>query len=1266
MENARIAYLTTNETDVVPLISAIKAITEEKGEIIKVCLRTGGDFMQPDRLEEFIRFAQESHVVVMHFMGSEKSISGFDRFMSSLEGRGIPIHAQPASTEPDIELMKLSTVDRDDYQGISRYINYGGTENFKNLLLYVANRFAGAEYEVGEPERPPWEGIYHPDFTHLPTLDKYLEKKHVAGRLTLGLWFYQSFWQARNTVFVDRLIEEIEAQGANVIPVFFYGSKDVELGTKGAQWVVENYFMKDGEPLIDVLLSPLMFSMSMRMSQEPENSEMIPQATRGFLNRLRVSIIKIILTHNTLKEWQDSLQGISPIDVTMGISMPEFDGMLITVPVAARKVSETDPLTGAKIVSFEPIAERVNKLIRLSLNWARLRHIPNDEKKVAIIFHNYPPRNDQIGSAFGLDSPVSVWNILRDLKEAGYRLDYLPESGQTLIEDILERVTNDRRWASPGEMAERAVDKVAHEQYLGWFQELPSEVQSKMTRAWGKPPGKIFNYRNKLLIPGLINGNIFIGLQPPRGFLDDPAAIYHSPDHPFPHHYYAYYRWIRNVFGANAVMHIGKHGTLEWLPGKSAGLSESCFPDIAISDLPNIYPYIINNPSEGTQAKRRSYCCIIDHLVPVMHNADAYEEVAGLEVLINDHYHATVEDQGKVPELQKMIWKKTCQAKLDHDLEIDGAAAFADFDGFMEKLHGYIDELADTQIRDGLHTLGEPPVDLRLDEFLVALTRLSNGDVPSLRQSLAEMKGYDYDDLLANRGKLQPNSKTNGQIIDELNELALYLVDRLHSEGFREESINAITHEVLAESNATVKMVLAYIANSIVPNISATTDELTNTLLAASGGFIPPGPSGSPTRGMADILPTGRNFYSVDPQAIPSPAAWRVGVALGDALLERYLKDEGKYPESMGIIVWGSGTMKTRGDDIAEIFYLMGIKPIWEETSGRVKGIEVISLDELKRPRIDVTLRISGFFRDAFPNIVRLLDEAVEMIANLDEPLAKNYLAKHVAEEVREKVSQGIAPQQAREEAGYRVFGCKPGTYGSGVSEAVYAKNWKDEKDLGEIYVTWGGYAYGKKNYGVTVPEQFKRRLSRLDLTVKNEDTREYDILDGDDWFAYHGGMIAAVKAFKGELPRSYSGDASDPDRVKIRTTAEETKHIFRARILNPKWIESMKRHGYKGASDLSGVVDFAFGWDATAEVLEDWMYEELANKYALDKEMQEWLKEVNPYALQNIAERLLEAIEREMWQATEEMKEELRQVYLDIEGVLEESMGKDVSIMPT
>ena len=484
-------------------------------------------------------------------------------------------------------------------------------------------------------------------------------------------------------------------------------------------------------------------------------------------------------------------------------------------------------------------------------------------------------------------------------------------------------------------------------------------------------------------------------------------------------------------------------------------------------------------------------------------------------------------------------------------------------------------------------------------------------------------------------------------------------MQRFHSKGFALDIIDDLMIEVLGNTDSNIRTVLEYIASSIVPSVEATTEELTNTLLAASGYYILPGPSGTPTRGMADILPSGRNFYSVDPRTIPSPAAWKVGVALGDALLERYLKDEGRYPENIGMVAMGVTQMRTKGDCVAEALYLMGARPVWEGGSGRVKGIEVIPLEELGRPRIDVTLRISGSFRDALECVIHLIDDAVKLIASLDEPHEKNYLAKHVAEQIKEKVSQGVDREQAREEACYRIFGSRPGSYGAGVSELIDSKNWNNDQDLGNVYLAWGGYAYGRKQYGVTAMEQFKQRLSSLDIVTKNEDTKEWDMMDADDFYSYHGGMIAAVRAFKGEMPQCYTGDSSDPERVQVRSTAEEAKRVFRCRILNPKWIESMKRHGYKGAGDLSRAVDIAFGWDATAEVLEDWMYEELARKYALDKDMQQWFKEVNPYALQNIAERLLEAIKRGMWQAEKKMKQELQNIYLNIEGILEESQSK-------
>ena len=1257
-KKVKIAYVTTQEaSDVFPLISALKELIRQHGEVAEVAVRSGEDLKDVDQWEEFEHFARSCHIAIFNLHGGKKSLSSFDELVQSLQDSSVSIYAQSASNEPEIELMKLSTVDDAIYRKVSQYLDYGGRKNFYSLILYLANYFIGSNYEFSEPARPIWEGIYHPDFDHVPTLKEYLQSKCVAGRPTVGLWFYQSLWQAGNTLFIDRLIEEIERQGANVIPVFLHAAKDVERGTKGAEWVVENLFMKDGRPIIDVLISTLMFSLSIKPWEGSDTGEgqEVARSEEWFIKRLNVPVLKAIVTYNTLADWNESLQGCSPMDISMGIAMPEFDGMLITVPVAARERTDIDPLTGARVIRFEPLPERTNKIVRLSLNWAKLRHIPNSQKKVAIIFHNYPPRDDRIGTAFGLDSPVSVLNIMKAMDDAGYTIERMPENGQALIEDVKSRLTLDRRWRSPEELAKRAIDSVTEGDYKDWFEQLPVAVQEKMTSAWGEAPGKLFVHKKNLIIPGVINGNIFIGLQPSRGFLEDPAAIYHSPDHPIPHHYYAYYRWIRDVFRADLVMHIGKHGSLEWLPGKSVGLSDSCFPDIAISDLPNIYPYIINNPGEGTQAKRRSYCCIIDHLVPVMHNADAYDEMAELEVMLADYYQAASEDQSKLPTQKKMIWEKVCEAKLDHDLEVEEEEAFSDFDKFLEKLHEYLHEMADTQIRDGLHILGEPPEGSRLDEFLVALTRLANGQVPSLRQSLAEAMGYDYDYLLDNRGKIVSGSKTCGQVIDDLNSLALRLVSGLHEQGFAVGTIPELVEEILGKRNPKIEKVLDYIATTLAPNIDATVDELSAILCASDGGFVSPGPSGAPTRGMADILPTGRNFYSVDPQAIPSQAAWKVGVAQADALLERYLEDEGCYPESLGMVIWGSPTMRTKGDDIAEVLCLMGVRPVWEERSGRVTGIELIPIEELQRPRIDVMLRISGFFRDAFPNIVHLVDRAVELVAEQKEPPEQNFLAKHVSADISEKTAAGIDGEQAKTLACYRIFGCRPGAYGAGVSDAIDSKNWKDEKDLAEIYVKWGGYAYGRKNFGATVPDEFRRRLSRLDLTVKNEDTREYDMLDGDDFYSYHGGMIAAVKALKGEIPRSYCGDSSDPDRVKTRSTVEETKHIFRARILNPKWIVSMKRHGYKGAGDISRMVDIAFGWDATAEVLEDWMYEELANKYALDKDMQEWLKKVNPHALQSIAERLLEAVERDMWQASDEMKEELRDVYLDIEGWIED-----------
>lgn len=1245
----KVAYVTTYMYDVEPLLLAVESIRKRYGEIVNVQIQTGEDLASESALEEFMRFAERSNITIFHNMGEPPN---FENMLSRLNGSGVPVFICTGDYRRDAELKQISTVGHEDYEKILEYVIYGGVKNFENLLLYLANRLIGCRYDVQPPERPPWCGIYHPDLGYIASLREYLSEKYKEGRPTVGIWFHQTHWQGGDTEFIDSLIREIEGRGANVIPVFFtsmIGSLP-EKGDGGFRQIIEDYFVRDGKPIVDVVISLMMFTLSMYTEQEMTADKL--------LKALNVPVIKAITTWNTFEEWKSSMQGLSPIEIPSNVAMPEFDGEIITVPIAARRLYMKDPLTGTRVIKFAPIPERVRKLVSLSLNWAKLKRKANSEKRVAIILHNYPPRNDTIGKACGLDVPSSVLNIMRGLKEAGYSLGYIPENGQKLIEDLMQRATNDRRWVSLRELASRAIARIPPDQYLKWFNELPEDVRERMVKQWGEPPGSLFSYNGELLVTGIINGNVFIGLQPPRGFLEDPASIYHSPDIPMPHHYYAYYRWIRDVFRADVILHIGKHGTLEWLPGKSVGLSCSCLPDQVIADMPNIYPYIINNPGEGTQAKRRSYCCVIDHLVPAMDEAESYGEIAELEVLLQEYNVAKVSDERKIPTLRSLIWEKVRQAKLDSDLGVTGEEAASNFDAFVERLCGYIHEISDTLINDGLHILGEAPSGERLDMYLTALTRLSNANVPSLREAVAELMGYNLDDLLANMGKVNPDGKTNGDIVKEINSLCKNLVSEFHKRGFSKEAIEEVSRRVLGGVNQKIRQCLEYVADFLVYALEATRNELINTISACGGEYVPPGPSGSPTRGMADILPTGRNFYSVDPRAIPSQAAWQVGVSLADQLIERYLKENGRYPECVGIVVWATDAMKNRGDDIAEILYLMGVKPIWERTSGRVIGLEVIPLEELGRPRIDVVVRASGLFRDTFPNVIYLIDEAVELVASLDEPPEQNYIVKHVRADVEDLTAKGISPEEAKIYAQYRVFSDKPGAYGCGVSELIDSKNWRSQKDLAEVYITWGCYAYGRKKYGHHSPDLFKKRLGTVNLTVKNIDTREYDLISGDDWYDAHGGMDVAIKVLTGKAPSSYYGDSSDPKRVKIRSTAEELKHVFRARLLNPKWIEGMKRHGYSGASELSRTVDYILGWDATEEAIEDWMWEAIAEKYALNPEVQEWLKRVNPYALQNILERLLEAIERGLWRADEEMKKRLQAAYLSIEGVLEEAAG--------
>ncbi|MCW2521931.1 MAG: cobN, partial [Frankiales bacterium] len=549
---------------------------------------------------------------------------------------------------------------------------------------------------------------------------------------------------------------------------------------------------------------------------------------------------------------------------------------------------------------------------------------------------------------------------------------------------------------------------------------------------------------------------------------------------------------------------------------------------------------------------------------------------------------------------------------------------------------GWLCEIKDAQIRDGLHILGAAPQGEARVNLVLAMLRARQmwaGEaqaLPGLREALGHTEGEE-----------------NLNATDAFEAQARALVIAMDEADWAASGAD-VALAVLGEPNALVGQILDFAASEIVPRLAATTDELTNTLHALSGGYIPSGPSGSPLRGLINVLPTGRNFYSVDPRAVPSRLAWETGQGLADSLVARYLAETGEYPRSVGLSVWGTSAMRTSGDDIAEVLALLGVRPVWDEASRRVSALEPIDLAELGRPRIDVTVRISGFFRDAFPHVVSMIDDAVTLAAGLAESDEQNYVRAHVGADQAEHGD--------RRRATTRIFGSKPGSYGAGLLPLIDARNWRDDADLAEVYATWGGYAYGRGLDGREARGDMETSYRRINVAAKNTDTLEHDIIDSDDYFQYHGGMIATVRALTGRAPRAYIGDSTRPDTVKTRSLSEETARIFRARVVNPKWISAMRRHGYKGAFELAATVDYLFGYDATAGVVEDWMYEKVAESYVLDPENRAFMDKSNPWALHGIAERLLEAVDRKLWDSPDPATlSALRQVYLETEGDLED-----------
>lgn len=1078
----------------------------------------------------------------------------------------------------DEELSALSDFSRAICSTVSNFFQNGGAENMDRagecLELLLQGNLDGLPEAISVPEFGLYKTIHH------------------TGGPVAWVCFYRALHLTGDLAVVDALADALASKGFHVC--CFYS---LTLRNPAVQEELLR-LAHDSPP--DVILTTQSFSICLNDGDRV-----------SFLEEIGCPVLQVPVGLAGREAWLANTGGLPPAEIAMNVALPEIDGRLLGTVAGFKEQDKRVQELQFDLKRLSPDESQIAFLADWAQRWARLRERPNAEKKVAVILSNYPNRDGRVGNGVGLDTPASAVNLLRALKEEGYVVDPLPENGEELMGWLLCGVTNDPE-NSYGKAFSQSLPVDRLRDYIA---SLPEKRRDELERDWGP------HSNAEIPIAGIQLGNVFLGIQPPRGFSIQPQAIYHSPTLPPPPEYIGFYLWIREVFGADAVVHLGKHGNLEWLPGRSVALGEDDYPRLCLGPMPHFYPFIVNNPGEGTQAKRRTSAVIIDHLTPPLTRAGLYEDLEKVERLLEEHAHCVALYPVRAAELEREIEELLEDASWSKDLPGNSRT--------LENLGNFLCEIKESQIRSGLHVLGESPIGEKQIDFLVSLLRVPSGDRPGLLEAL---RGAAFD-----LQSLAPSER------DELEGRA------------RAWIADALQHAHVAEESEVLRKLRDLVRNQLVPRLAHCSSELRNLVNGLSGKFVPPGPAGAPTRGRLDVLPTGRNFFAIDPRVIPTPTAWRCGKAMAEVLLERYRQDHGEFPRKLALVVWGTSNMRTGGDDIAQALWLWGCEPIWEESSGRVVDFRIVPASVLGRPRVDVLLRVSGLFRDAFGDTMRLLATVPKRLAELEESPEVNPIREAWLRDNQSLVQQGVEPTEASRRAMLRVFSSEPGAYGTGLLPLIDAGNWNSKSDLAEVFCKWGGHAFDTDGSASEQIDLFRSRLSEIEIIHQNQDNREHDILDSDDYFQFQGGLQASIEQLRGDAPANYHGDSSKPEQPRVRALKEELVRVIRSRVLNPRWIEAMRQHGYKGAFEMAATIDYMFGYDATTGLIEDHHYEEVAQALLLSPEQKEFFQRHNPNAFQEATERMLEAAERGMWEhPTEATRSALEDILLELQGQLE------------
>ncbi|BBD62539.1 magnesium chelatase [Nostoc sp. HK-01] len=1131
----------------------------------------------------------------------------------------------------------------------------GSPENLENFLLMLADKYvlkgvdkknsASIEYEA--PVVYPDMGIWHPLATTMyedvrEYLNWYTARRDIPQDLKdplapcVGLVLQRTHLVTGDDAHYVAMVQELESLGARVVPVFAGGldfSKPVDA-----------YFYEPttNTPLVDAVISLTGFALVGGPARQDH-----PKAIDSLKRLNRPYMVALPLVFQTTEEWLDSDLGLHPIQVALQIAIPELDGAIEPIILSGR-----DGATGKAIA----LQDRIEAVAQRALKWANLRRKPKLDKKVAITVFSFPPDKGNVGTAAYLDVFGSIYEVMKALRNNGYDLPELPESAEALMQEVIHDAQ--AQYASP-EL------NIAYKMSVPEYEELTPYSQ-RLEENWGPPPGNLNSDGQNLLIYGKQFGNVFIGVQPTFGYEGDPMRLLFSRS-ASPHHgFAAYYTYLERVWGADAVLHFGTHGSLEFMPGKQMGMSGECYPDNLIGNIPNLYYYAANNPSEATIAKRRSYAETISYLTPPAENAGLYKGLKELSELIASYQ--TLKDSGRGIPIVNTIMDKCRIVNLDKDINLPETDAKdmtpEERDNIVGSVYRKLMEIESRLLPCGLHVIGKPPTAEEAVATLVNIASLDRQEeeIVSLPRIIANSLGRDIDEIYQNsdRGILEDvqllqeitlaTRAAVGALVQEQTDAEgrVSLVSRLNffNMGKKEPWVEALHKAGYPKVDGSALKPLFEYLEFCLQQVCAD-NELGALLKGLEGEYILPGPGGDPIRN-PDVLPTGKNIHALDPQSIPTAAAVQSAKIVVDRLLARNkAENNGNWPETIACVLWGTDNIKTYGESLAQIMWMVGVRPV-PDSLGRVNKLELIPLEELGRPRIDVVINCSGVFRDLFINQMNLLDQGVKMAAEADEPLEMNFVRKHAMQQAEE---MGINLRQAAT----RVFSNASGSYSSNINLAVENSTWDSEAELQEMYLKRKSFSFNSDNPGMMDESRqiFESTLKTADATFQNLDSSEISLTDVSHYFDSDPTKLVASLRGDGKKPASYIADTTTAN-AQVRTLSETVRLDARTKLLNPKWYEGMLSHGYEGVRELSKRLVNTMGWSATAGAVDNWIYEDTNETFIKDEEMQKRLMNLNPHSFRKMVSTLLEVNGRGYWETSEENLDRLRELYQEVEDRIE------------